>query len=204
MSPDHFLWLSTGSTESPRILTPRLSNSGLRRAMVPSSVVQTGVKSLGWENSTAQPLPIQSWKLSEPWVVSAVKLGASSLMRSDMMASICAVCPAAHRRGVCRNPPPAGPFLTHAGPASKHGATGDAAQAESPRFKAAWHEILACLLQGRYFRAVREPRAEGPPCSDPHRWPANGSHSLRRLFPTSGAALPWRRRGVDTRRAAQR
>jgi hypothetical protein len=30
-------------------------------------------------------LPIQSWKLIVPWVVSAVKFGASSLMRSDMI-----------------------------------------------------------------------------------------------------------------------
>src|SRR5687767_12590394 len=32
----------------------------------------------------AQPLPIQSWKSTLPWVVSAVKFGASLLMRSDM------------------------------------------------------------------------------------------------------------------------
>src|SRR6185369_14397027 len=44
----------------------------------------TGVKSLGWENRIAQPFPIHSWKLIVPWVVSAVKFGASSLMRSDM------------------------------------------------------------------------------------------------------------------------
>src|SRR5690242_21755649 len=66
------------------ILAPRFLNSFSRPAMVPSSVVQTGVKSLGCENRTAQPSPIQSWKLIVPWVVSAVKLGASSLMRSDM------------------------------------------------------------------------------------------------------------------------
>src|SRR5262245_48649863 len=32
----------------------------------------------------AHPLPIQSWKLIFPWVVSAVKLGASLLIRSAM------------------------------------------------------------------------------------------------------------------------
>src|SRR6516225_10600528 len=80
MSPDHFLWLSIGSTDKPRILTPRLSNSGLSRAIVPSSVVQTGVKSFGCENSTAQLLPIQSWKRILPWVVSASKSGAVSLI----------------------------------------------------------------------------------------------------------------------------
>ena len=44
--------------------------------MYPSSVVHTGVKSLGWENSTAHESPIQSWKLIRPWVVSASKSGA--------------------------------------------------------------------------------------------------------------------------------
>src|SRR5690242_9888976 len=88
MSPDHFLWLSTGSTERPMILTPRLSNSGLSRAIVPSSVVQTGVKSLGWENSTAQLLPIQSWKRILPSVVSASKSGAVSLIWSAIETSL--------------------------------------------------------------------------------------------------------------------
>ena len=60
------------------ILTPRLSNSGFSRAMVPSSVVQTGVKSFGCENSTTQLLPIQSWKRILPSVVSASKSGAVS------------------------------------------------------------------------------------------------------------------------------
>ena len=50
--------------------------------------MQTGVKSFGWENRIAQPLPIQSWKLIVPWVVSAVKFGASELIRSDMMLSL--------------------------------------------------------------------------------------------------------------------
>src|SRR5262245_34929597 len=63
----------------------RLSNSGLRLARYPNSVVQTGVKSLGWEKRIAQPLPIHSWKVIVPWVVSAVKFGASALMRSDMV-----------------------------------------------------------------------------------------------------------------------
>ena len=55
----------------PMILTLRRSNSGLIFAMYPSSVVHTGVKSLGWENSTAQALPIQSWNVIFPCVVSA-------------------------------------------------------------------------------------------------------------------------------------
>src|SRR6266436_6635935 len=76
------LWWSSGSTESPRILTPRLSNSGLILAIYPSSVVQIGVKSLGCENSTAQLLPIQSWKRILPCVVLASKSGAMSLILS--------------------------------------------------------------------------------------------------------------------------
>src|SRR6201998_1502701 len=71
MSSDHFECLSTGSTESPISLTPRLSNSGFNFARAPSSVVQTGVKSFGCENNSAQLLPIQSWNLILPSVVSA-------------------------------------------------------------------------------------------------------------------------------------
>src|SRR4030081_2180005 len=78
MSSDHFECLSTGSTLSPISLTPRLSNSGFSLASAPSSVVQTGVKSLGCENSIAQELPIQSWNLIGPSVVFASKSGAVS------------------------------------------------------------------------------------------------------------------------------
>ncbi len=52
--------------------------------MVPSSVVQTGVKSLGWEKSTAHLSPIHWWKSIWPSVVWAWKLGAVSPMRSAM------------------------------------------------------------------------------------------------------------------------
>src|SRR5690349_20334278 len=62
------------------ILTPRLSNSGLSRAIVPSSVVHTGVKSFGCENSTTQLLPIHSWNRILPSVVWASKSGAVSLI----------------------------------------------------------------------------------------------------------------------------
>src|ERR1700739_2902889 len=78
MSSDHFECLSTGSTESPISLTPRLSNSGFNFARAPSSVVQTGVKSFGCENKSAQLLPIQSWNLILPSVVSASKSGATA------------------------------------------------------------------------------------------------------------------------------
>src|SRR5207248_3409475 len=76
MSSDHFECLSTGSTLRPISLTPRLSNSGLSLASAASSVVQTGVKSFGCENNSAQLLPIQSWNLIFPSVVSASKSGA--------------------------------------------------------------------------------------------------------------------------------
>src|SRR5437764_6227381 len=80
MSSDHFACLSTGSTLSPISLTPRLSNSPLSFASAPSSVVQTGVKSFGCENKSAQPSPIHSWNLILPSVVSASKSGAIAPM----------------------------------------------------------------------------------------------------------------------------
>src|ERR1700761_1331980 len=83
MSPAHLLWLATGSTLRPMIFVLRLANSGSRRAMYPSSVVHTGVKSLGCEKRMAQPSPIHWGKSILPWVVSAVKLGATELMRID-------------------------------------------------------------------------------------------------------------------------
>src|SRR6266581_603794 len=84
MSSDHFAWRSTASTLSPINLTPRLSNSGFSFASAPSSVVQTGVKSFGCENSSAQELPIQSWNLILPSVVSASKSGATAPIWSAM------------------------------------------------------------------------------------------------------------------------
>ena len=48
-------------------LTFRRSNSGCSLAMYPSSVVQTGVKSLGWEKRIAHESPIHSWKLMRPF-----------------------------------------------------------------------------------------------------------------------------------------
>jgi len=52
--------------------------------MYPSSVVQTGVKSFGWLNRIAQLSPIHWWKSIAPWVVWAVKFGASALILSDL------------------------------------------------------------------------------------------------------------------------
>src|SRR5215216_7852350 len=78
MSSAQRLCESVGSTLSPITFTPRFSKSGLQRATYPSSVVQTGVKSFGWENRTAQLSPIHSWKFIGPSVVSAVKSGAIS------------------------------------------------------------------------------------------------------------------------------
>src|SRR5258706_8868216 len=67
------------------ILVFLLSNSGFNFAMYPSSVVHTGVKSFGCENRIAHLSPIQSWNLMGPSVVSAVKSGASSPIRTVMV-----------------------------------------------------------------------------------------------------------------------
>ena len=84
MSFAHLPWFSTGSTLRPITLAPRAANCFSSAPTAPSSVVQTGVKSFGCENSTAQLSPIHSWKWIVPCVVSAVKSGATSLMRSDI------------------------------------------------------------------------------------------------------------------------
>src|SRR5262249_1723418 len=69
--------------------TPRRSNSGLIFAMYPSSVVQTGVKSFGCENSTVQESPIQSWKRIGPSDVCASKSGAvSPIVRAKLFSSL--------------------------------------------------------------------------------------------------------------------
>src|ERR1044072_3886208 len=81
MSSAQRLCESVGSTLSPITFTPRFSKSGFERATYPSAVVQTGVKSFGWEKRTAQLSPIHSWKLIGPSVVSAVKSGAMSPSR---------------------------------------------------------------------------------------------------------------------------
>src|SRR5438034_6304637 len=88
MSLAHFLWSSTGSADRPMILVLRLSNSDFILAMVPSSVVQTGVKSLGCENRIAHLSPIHLWKSIGPSVVCAWKLGASSPIRNAMGVSL--------------------------------------------------------------------------------------------------------------------
>src|SRR6266568_1547067 len=85
MSFAHFSCLSTGSTESPMILTFLRSNSGLILAMYPSSVVQTGVKSFGCENSTTHESPAHSWKLIGPSLVWALKSGASEPIDSPIL-----------------------------------------------------------------------------------------------------------------------
>src|ERR1700728_352274 len=87
MSPAQLLWDSTPSTDRPISLVLRLSNSPLALEKAPSSVVQTGVKSFGWENKTPQLSPSHSWKLIVPSVVSAVKSGAVSPNRIAIMRS---------------------------------------------------------------------------------------------------------------------
>jgi len=48
------LWLAVSLQLRAATLTPRLSNSALNASTEPSSVVQTGVKSAGYEKRTAQ------------------------------------------------------------------------------------------------------------------------------------------------------
>src|ERR1700722_11291504 len=94
------------------ILVLRLSNSGLTPAMCHSSVVQTGVKSLGCENRMAQLSPIQVWKSIGPCVVLAVKFGASALIRSDI-SPVLQLSPGQSRR-------PAGGALLKAAPVARY------------------------------------------------------------------------------------
>src|SRR5258708_6473803 len=84
MSLDQPAWLVRGSTLNPMTFTFRLSNSGLSFATAPSSVVQTGVKSFGWEKRTTQLLPAHSWKWMGPAVESCVKSGAVSPSCTDI------------------------------------------------------------------------------------------------------------------------
>ena len=85
MSAFQAVWSSRASTETASTLVLRAAHSSLSWATRPSSVVHTGVKSAGWLNSTAQPSPFQSWKVSSPSVVWAVKSGASSPSRRVAM-----------------------------------------------------------------------------------------------------------------------
>src|SRR5271154_2982328 len=85
MSLSHDRCDSIESTDRPMSLVLRLSNSDLALENAPSSVVQTGVKSLGWENRIPHEPPSHSWKLIVPSVVSAVKSGAMSPKRTAMV-----------------------------------------------------------------------------------------------------------------------
>src|SRR5690606_27367418 len=67
------------------VLTPRLANSPPSAAVLPSSVVHTGVKSAGWENRTTHESPAHSWKRIVPAVDSWTKSGAVSPRRKVLM-----------------------------------------------------------------------------------------------------------------------
>ena len=73
-------WSSLLSTLSPITRAPRLVHSSESFAVAPSSVVHTGVKSAGCQKSTHQELPMNSWKLIGPMLLSAVKSGTLSPM----------------------------------------------------------------------------------------------------------------------------
>ena len=74
-------WESTPLALRPISLTPRAVNSGSSLAKAPSSVVQMGVKSSGWEKRMAHLSPMKSWKLMGPLEVSESKLGATEPRR---------------------------------------------------------------------------------------------------------------------------
>src|SRR5471030_489886 len=99
---------SAGSTDSAIALTLRLSNSGLSLAVRPNSVVQTGVKSAGCENSTTHESPAHSWKWMVPMEESCEKSGAVSPSRMVMIISVsvdahqCAQPSCCHRRDIGR------------------------------------------------------------------------------------------------------
>ena len=84
MSSIHLRCESTGSTDSAITFTLRFANSSFSLAVRPSSVVHTGVKSAGCENSTPQLSPSHSWKLIVPSLDSCVKSGAVSPSRKAM------------------------------------------------------------------------------------------------------------------------
>ncbi len=71
-------WDEVSLQDRAMVLTPRLAKSGCILATEPSSVVHTGVKSLGCEKSTAQLSPIHSWNFIGPIEVSASKSGTTS------------------------------------------------------------------------------------------------------------------------------
>src|ERR1700685_957808 len=81
MSLIHSLCDSALSTDNAIVFTLRLSNSLASLAVRPSSVVQTGVKSAGCENSTPQLSPSHSWNLTGPTLDSCSKSGAISPRR---------------------------------------------------------------------------------------------------------------------------
>ena len=78
ISPIHPLCDLTSSTLTAIAFAFRFSNSCFVFATMPSPVVHTGVKSFGCDMSTHQWLPIHSWNLTCPSVVSASKSGAMS------------------------------------------------------------------------------------------------------------------------------
>mmetsp|Transcript_29931 Transcript_29931/g.67918 ORF Transcript_29931/g.67918 Transcript_29931/m.67918 type:complete len:258 (-) Transcript_29931:322-1095(-) len=82
MSPLHAMCESTGSQEMPINFTRRSAKFGTRVSHRPSSVVQTGVKSLGWLKRMVQGASGSqsrySWKVKSPCVVVHGKFGISA------------------------------------------------------------------------------------------------------------------------------
>lgn len=69
--------LEFGNSAELEAISIRVANSEDGIGGGRTSVVQTGVKSSGWENKMAYELPMYSWNLMGPFVVSASKSGAT-------------------------------------------------------------------------------------------------------------------------------
>src|SRR5581483_5166493 len=89
MFSTHAICEYTLSTELPINCTLRFSNSGLRLENSTNSVVHTGVKSAGWENSnTHLPFEVELLRRIMPCVDFASKWGPGSLMRGNLVISV--------------------------------------------------------------------------------------------------------------------
>ena len=79
------MWENTWSMERPISLAPTFSNSSFFLANPTNSVVQTGVKSAGWLNSTIHLPATSLGRFIMPWVVLTTMSGNLSPIRGKPM-----------------------------------------------------------------------------------------------------------------------
>ena len=89
MSPSHDLCDFTSLQERAMTLVLRLTNSGSSLTTLASSVVQTGVKSAGWENRMAHLWSAKPWLLGRRYTQAYIKLVADPLMEAFDLATAC-------------------------------------------------------------------------------------------------------------------